>query len=66
MTVDSNHLCTDLCPEKDKTLIVCDVMMYGMRDVLKMRLYVHDAYVHAIMYEDVMFMNVFFSKKINP
>ena len=40
--------------------------MYDMRDVLRMRLYVHDAYMHAILYDDVMFMNVFSSRKINP
>ena len=35
-------------------------MMYDMRDV-------YDAYVHAIMYEDAMFMNVcFLSRKVNP
>ena len=28
-----------------------------------MRFYVHDAYVHAITYEDVMFMNVFSSQE---
>ena len=37
-----------------------DVMMFNMRCCMRFTMYVSE------MYEDVMFMNVFLSKKINP